>query len=216
MGMKIDIVISDRRHPLWPVVSAWLQRHSGHQIRILQKLADADGGDHLVMLACQEIAGSEVRGRYGRCYVTHASDLPEGRGWSPAVWDVLHGKDRLVLSLIEAADPVDSGRVFRKFRAPLRPTDLHDEINLVLGKLVIDALEFILENSNAEPASQTGEPSWYRRRTPEDSRLDPARSIASQFNLLRVCDPERYPAFFDLHGERFELTVRRSSRAQTQ
>lgn len=208
--MKIDIVISDRRHPLWPLVSAWVQMHQEHQIRLVQTLAEADGGDYLVMLACQEIANAEVRGRYRRCFVTHASDLPEGRGWSPAVWDALNGRDRLVLSLIEAAEPVDSGRIFRKFRVALQPTDLHDDINRLLGALVVDALDFILRNPNVEPVLQTGEPTWYRRRTAEDSRLDPTQSISSQFNLLRVCDPERYPAFFELHGERFELMVRKS------
>ncbi len=166
------------------------------------------------MVACQEIAKPDVRDRYERCVVTHASDLPKGRGWSPTVWDVLQGRERLVLALVEATEPVDSGRIFRKFRAPLRPTDLHDDISRVLGELVVEALDFILQNPNAEPSAQTGEPTWYRRRTPEDSRLDPAQSIASQFNLLRVCDPERYPAFFELHGERFELIVRKSLRGR--
>lgn len=212
--MKLDIVISDRMHPLWSMVFVWMQQHSEHQLRLLQQLTDADGGDRLVMLACHEIAKPEVRNQYGRCLVTHASDLPEGRGWSPAVWDVLHGKDRLVLTLIEATEPVDSGRVFRKFRAALRPTDLHDDINRVLGRLVLEALDFVLQNPNAEPIAQIGDPSWYRKRTREDSRLDPAQPIASQFNLLRVCDPERYPAFFELHGERFELIVRKASRAR--
>ncbi len=213
--MKIDIVITDRRHLLWSVASAWVEDHPENKIRLLQTLADADGGDVLVMLACHEIANVAVRGRYGRCLVTHASDLPEGRGWSPAVWDVLQGKDRLVVSLIEAADPVDSGRIFKKFRAPLQPTDLHDDISRALGGLIIDALDFILGNPDVEAVSQTGKPTWYRKRTPEDSRLDPQRSISSQFDLLRVCDPERYPAFFELHGERFELIVRKSSRARS-
>src|SRR5579872_544524 len=213
--MKLDIIISDRRHPLWSVVSAWTQQHPEHQVRLLQKLAEADGGDCLVLLACQQIARLEVRSRYGQCLVAHASDLPEGRGWSPAVWDVLQGKDRLVLALIEAADPVDAGRIFRKFRAPLQPTDLHDDISRVLGQLVIEALDFVLQYPDAKPVAQKGEPSWYRRRTPEDSRLDPAQSIASQFNLMRVCDPERYPAFFELHGERFELIVRKASKVHS-
>lgn len=210
--MNVDIIISSRRHPLWPVVSSWLQRYPEHRIRLLQGLNEVEGGDCLVMVACQEIAKPEIRSRYGRCVVTHASDLPEGRGWSPAVWEVLQGKDRLVLALIKAEDPVDTGGVIRKFRASLRPTDLHDDINRVLGQLVVEALEFVLQHPTAEFTAQVGEPSWYRKRTTEDSRLDPTRSIASQFNLLRVCDPERYPAFFEIHGERFELIVRKSSR----
>jgi methionyl-tRNA formyltransferase len=213
--MKIDIVISDGRHPLRPEVSAWAQRHPEHRIRVLQELTEADGGDRLILVACHEIARPQVREQYGRCFVTHASDLPQGRGWSPAVWDVLQGKDRLVLSLIEVADPVDSGRIFQKFRARLNPTDLHDDISRMLGSLVIEALDFVLQSPDAEPVAQAGEPSWYRRRTPEDSRIDPAQTIASQFNLLRVCDPERYPAFFELHGDRFELVIRKSSKARS-
>ena len=213
--MKIDIVISDSKHPLCPILSSWALRHSEHRIRMLHELGQADGGDWLVLVACQEIAKPIVRDRYRRCVVTHASDLPQGRGWSPAVWDILQGKDRIVLSLIEASEPVDSGRVFEKFQAPVLPTDLHADINRILGTLVLLALDFILDNPDAKPSPQKGEPTRYRKRTVEDSRLDPSQSIASQFDLLRVCDPERYPAFFELFGERFELIVRKSARNRT-
>jgi methionyl-tRNA formyltransferase len=210
--MKIDVVISDRSHPQWPVISDWAVERMAHRIRILDTLTNATGGDCLVMVACHEIATQATRSRYGRCFVTHASDLPEGRGWSPAIWDIVRGKGRIVLSLIEAADPVDTGAVFRKFHAPVKPTDLHGDINKTLSMLIVSALDFILQNPDARPEPQRGEPTSYRRRTPDDSRLDPHQSIASQFDLLRVCDPGRFPAFFELFGERFELIVRKSSK----
>jgi len=53
--------------------------------------------------------------------------------------------------------------------------------------------------------------SFYLRRRPEDSRLDPDKTIREQFNLLRVVDNEKYPAFFDLHGQRFLLKVEKAS-----
>ena len=40
-----------------------------------------------------------------------------------------------------------------------------------------------------------------------DSRLDPDDTIAQQFNLLRVVDNERYPAFFELLGRRYILKI---------
>jgi methionyl-tRNA formyltransferase len=212
--MKIDVVISDRRHPLWPVVAVWAAARPDHQIAILDRLVDAGGGDCLVMVACHEIAALATRRRYRRCFVTHASDLPRGRGWSPVVWDVLEGKDRIVLSLVEATDPVDSGSIFQKFEAAVKPTDLYDDINDALSRLVIGALDFVLQNPDAAPRQQQGEASWYRRRVPDDSRLDPSQSIASQFNLLRVCDPIRFPAFFELFGERFEVVIRKSQKVR--
>jgi len=56
-------------------------------------------------------------------------------------------------------------------------------------------------------------PSYYRRRTPDDSRLDPSRSIAEQFDLLRVADPQRFPAFFDLRGHRYVVRIEKAGAA---
>ncbi len=54
---------------------------------------------------------------------------------------------------------------------------------------------------------QQGQASHYRRRPPADSQLDPQRSLAEQFNLLRVVDNQRYPAFVELRGRRYELQI---------
>jgi len=48
-----------------------------------------------------------------------------------------------------------------------------------------------------------------RRRTPDDSRLDVERSLAEQFDLLRVCDPDRFPAFMEYRGARYSVTLKR-------
>jgi hypothetical protein len=53
----------------------------------------------------------------------------------------------------------------------------------------------VREYDSLLPVKQTGEPSWYKRRRPADSELDPDLSIREQFNLLRTVDNERYPAF---------------------
>ena len=53
---------------------------------------------------------------------------------------------------------------------------------------------------------QYGEASHYRRRRAADSPLDPERSLAEQFNLLRVVDNQRaLPAFFHWRGRRYTI-----------
>ena len=42
-------------------------------------------------------------------------------------------------------------------------------------------------------------------------RVDPELSLAEQFNLLRVVDNQRYPAFFHWRGQRFTLNVQSDS-----
>ena len=58
-----------------------------------------------------------------------------------------------------------------------------------------------------QPRPQVGNPSYYRRRTPADSALDPNASLASQFDLLRVADYHRFPAYMDLRGHRYVITI---------
>ncbi len=59
--------------------------------------------------------------------------------------------------------------------------------------------------ANSRP--QQGEASHDRRRRPSDSQLDSNQTLAEQFNLLRVVDNQRYPAFFQWCGRRYELLV---------
>ena len=61
--------------------------------------------------------------------------------------------------------------------------------------------------SAASPQPQVGAESFYGRRRPEDSRIDPARSLQEQFPLLQVVDNQAYPAFFELKGRRFRISV---------
>jgi methionyl-tRNA formyltransferase len=52
---------------------------------------------------------------------------------------------------------------------------------------------------------------YFRKRTPDDSRLDPHKTIAEQFELIRVADSVRHPAFFDYLGHRYLLKIEKKS-----
>ena len=58
---------------------------------------------------------------------------------------------------------------------------------------------------------QTGEQSYYMRRRPKDSMLDVTLPIIDQFNLLRVVDNERYPAFFEVDGINYVIHISKAS-----
>ena len=51
--------------------------------------------------------------------------------------------------------------------------------------------------------------SYWPRRTAQDSRLDINKTLAEQFDLLRVCDPKRYPAFFEINQKKYKLILER-------
>jgi methionyl-tRNA formyltransferase len=82
-------------------------------------------------------------------------------------------------------------------------------MNEALFDTEIDLMNFAVENeSTVKPFSQSNErATFYRKRTPNDSKIDPQKSISSQFDLLRVSDPERYPAFFEHRGHRYKISI---------
>ena len=69
-------------------------------------------------------------------------------------------------------------------------------------KFVREYPEIVLKGQKPE-----GKSSFYQRRKPQDSQIDVDKTIGEQFNLLRVVDNEKYPAFFEIDGERFILKI---------
>lgn len=210
--MDITVVCTDRNHPVFPHLERWCDRQrASHRTSLLDTVEELPGGDLLFLISCSRILSPEARGRYRYALVAHASDLPQGRGWSPLVWQILEGRNEIAVSLLSADDPVDSGAIWAKRWLRFEGHELFDEINAALFDTELELMDFAVgQCDHFQPRPQdTSKASWYPRRRPEDSRLDPERSLAAQFNLLRVADPERYPAFFELHGHRYEISIRK-------
>lgn len=209
--MNITLLCSDEKHPVNKYLETWMRDNEGeHQVSLVRQKKDLTQGDILFLISCSEIIQCAERSLYKACLVLHASDLPEGRGWSPHIWGILEGKQEITVSLLEADDQVDAGRIWKKIRFPVPTHALWNEINTKLFEAELSLLDYAVENfSTITPELQDSniKPTYYSRRKPVDSCIDPDQSIASQFNQIRVCDPERFPAYFDLYGIRYKIIL---------
>ncbi len=209
--MKISLLCSDPDHPINFHLKLWMNRNKkNNDIELVQKKSELKGGELLFLISCSEIVSEIERSKYKASLVLHASDLPIGRGWSPHVWELLGGADTITLSLLEAEDKVDSGRIWKKLQIAIPKHSLWDEIDDLLFKAEIDLLDYAVDNLDlCEPTPQSAnrQPTYYPRRTPKDSRLDVHKTIAEQFDLLRVCNPNRFPAYFEHLGNRYILKI---------
>lgn len=211
-SMKISIVCSDPNHPIRPRIAEWAhQRQASHEVRLVEKVSELSGGDVLFLISCHEIVRASTRSAFTAALVVHASDLPRGRGWSPHIWQILEGRSELTVTLLEAEDNVDSGAIWAQRTIRFDGHELYDEINAALFDAEISLMNDAVDLwDGIQPRVQDGgKASYYPRRHAEDSRLDPSRPIAEQFNLLRVADPSRYPAFFELQGYQYEIQIRK-------
>jgi methionyl-tRNA formyltransferase len=209
--MRITLLCSDAAHPINVYLERWMAQVQSHvAVELVRTKRDASGGDLLFLVSCSEIITASDRAGYRTSLVLHASDLPRGRGWSPHIWELSQGAAAITLSLLEAEDKVDTGRIWRKVHIPIPRHALWDEINHLLFQAEIELIEFAIANfGTISPEPQSGEipPTYYPRRTPGDSKVDPLRSIAEQFDLIRVCDTNRFPAYFDYLGHRYVLKI---------
>lgn len=183
-------------------------KEKGHDAILTGKVEDVRAGDVLFILGCNAILGADILSRNAHNIVVHPSKLPEGRGSAALVNKILEGEDTVWLTLFEAVAQVDAGDYYYQEPITFEGHELSDEIRKKQTMKVFElALRFLDDYERLEPKKQEGESTFYKRRTPKDSKLDIDTTIREQFNLLRVCDNERYPAFFEHLGHTYVVRI---------
>jgi methionyl-tRNA formyltransferase len=205
----VSILCTDPAHPVNACLRDWAQQQAQRaQVSIHRDWRELVGGDILFLVSCHQIIRKAVRELFRHTLVLHASALPKGRGMSPHIWQVIQGADSLCLTLLDAEDELDSGDIWHQAELRLDGTELHDEINDKLFAAEVSLMSWALEHcDDAVPRKQLGEASFFRKRTPADSQIDPTRPLTESFDQLRVADPDRYPAFFEHRGCKYRIRI---------
>jgi methionyl-tRNA formyltransferase len=199
-------------HNFLPTLIADLQSR-GHSVNVVTAPAEVPEGDFLLCLSSTRLVPSSVLARNRHNLVVHQSDLPRGRGWSPLSWQILEGKDVVPVCLFEAASRVDSGPIYLRDEMHFKGTELVDELRHAQAAC---AFQMVMQFFDEYPGiimrgvPQSGDPTYYPRRSPEDNRIDPDKTLREQFNLLRIVDNERYPAYVELYDEVYILKIEKS------
>lgn len=190
------------------LATGWLG--DGHCVSWVHDADDLPGGDLCFYLSYGRIVGESIRSRYDHNLIVHASDLPKGRGWSPASWLILGGAEQIPVTLFEAIDKVDAGPIYLQEWIDLEGTELIEDWRAQVARKTRDlANAFVASYPGIldKAREQIGEPTMYPRRRAQDSLLDSDLSIAAQFNQLRIVDNDSYPAFFRHNGKEFVLKI---------
>lgn len=196
---------------LAPLIDA--VKRMGNDISVVYDVQQIPPGDVAFLLSLGQIVPQNIRDRNIHNIVVHASALPKGKGWSPLTWQVLEGKSSIPFSVFEAVDQVDAGEIYLTSNLDLTGTETLEELRKKQAsetvRLCVQFVEKYPEIAAVGRKQNPDDESFYLKRGPEDSQLDIEKSIQDQFDLLRVCDPDRYPAFFDYRGYRWVLTMER-------
>ena len=211
--MNISILITSKEHPVNTYVNKWVETNKSHQISIVHSKEELASGDILFLISCSDIVSKLERDKFKKTLIIHASDLPNGRGWSPHIWEIINGATDITLSLLEAENKVDTGDIWKKISVSIPKTALFDEINELIFDSELALMDFAIENYNTiEPKKQSNiDSAYWPKRSPKDSLIDINKTLAAQFDLIRVCDSKRFPAYFYKEGVKFNIVIEKSN-----
>jgi len=140
--------------------------------------------------------------------VVHESKLPKDKGGAPIHYQVLKNKKKIYISLIKASMKIDSGDIFLIDSFNLKGIELMNELRSKQAQGRIKIIKkFLKKYPNIKSFKQKGKSNFNRMRNSNDSEININKSIKSQFNLLRICDNEKYPAFFKYKNHKFILKI---------
>ena len=190
------------------MVAQWLL--DGLSVRWIHGRSDIQPGDVCFLLGCGQLVTADLLEKNTHNLVVHESNLPEGRGWSPLTWQIIEGRSTIPVCLLEAHESVDSGPIYLRKQISFKGYELIDEMRHHQAKVSFSMCDEFLRKFpdivvQREP--QEGTPTYYPRRKPEDSEINPRANLEDQFEDLRVVDNQRYPAFFYHRGRRYILRI---------
>jgi methionyl-tRNA formyltransferase len=199
--MDIDILIDNKYSflNLWKYQIKHTINKFNHKVRIFKYHKKIKKGDILLILGCNKILDEAQLKLHKLNLVIHPSKLPKGRGSAALIWEVLNNKKIFYLTMFNANNKIDEGDIFFYHKFTLKGHELHNEIRNVQAKETIKLIiKFLksLRSNKIKPIKQKGSGTYLMKRTFKDSELNPNSTIIKQFNLLRCCDNENYPAFF--------------------
>jgi methionyl-tRNA formyltransferase len=144
--------------------------------------ADADLG---VVVAFGQIIKPHVLDRLAMVNV-HFSLLPRWRGAAPVERAILAGDQTTGVCLMEVAEGLDTGRVYRRVDVPIARDATAEVLRAEMVAAATPMLVNALRDGLGSPEPQQGEPVYAAKITREDLRLDWGQSAEFLHRQVRV------------------------------
>ena len=134
--------------------------------------------------------------------------LPKGRGRSPVNWSLIEGKTQFILHAFLMTPDIDDGDVITHEVFDINQWDtcqtIYYKISIIQKRILAEIIPKLVSN-NFKHIPQTGEPSYYEKRTPDDGLIDWSKSVHEIYNFVRALTRPYPGAFTFLNGQRLNI-----------
>jgi methionyl-tRNA formyltransferase len=133
----------------------------------------------------------------------HDSLLPAYAGFSPLIWALINGEERVGVTAHMMDGELDAGDVVLQRSVPVGPrdttTDLFHKTLELFGPITVDGLALIASGRTDWTPQDRSKASFFHKRSEEDSRIDWTWTAEELDRLIRAqSDP--YPNAFAFHN----------------
>lgn len=137
----------------------------------------------------------------------HPTLLPKYRGFRSGAYVLLNGEQKTGVTIHFMNNEMDKGDILLQEAYDISPFDTIKSLyskNLELeGPMLIKALDILESGQYKAVVQDESQVSKYDYlRTPEDSFIDWNMPLKDLYNQIRACDPDEYPAFFFVEGQK--------------
>jgi len=154
--------------------------------------------------------------RYHYAVNFHPTLLPRHRG-KYLNYVLLESDSRSGMTAHLIDEGVDTGPILAQRDFVVGPFDTVRSVRRKTLEIETDFVLDVLDNLEArvqaaEPQDESRASLHLEPRTPEASELDPAKALIDLLPIIRASDPDQYPAYFLLEGEKVLVFLERESR----
>ncbi|NVM29841.1 MAG: hypothetical protein HWN65_13435 [Candidatus Helarchaeota archaeon] len=165
--------------------------------------------DLLLVIGWERIVPESVLNSLGKfsCGM-HGSPygLPKGRGRSPMNWSIITGHNRFVTNLFRYDPFVDAGNIIGSITFEINEFDtissLHSKNRIAMFQLLKTYVPLIEKDKVVFSPQPPLKPTYYPKRTPDDSGIDWNLSTLQIYNLIRAVSSPYPPAYCYLNGKK--------------
>lgn len=151
----------------------------------------------------------------------HPTLLPKYRGFRSGAHIVMNGERVSGVSVHWLTDGMDSGDILDQVEFPLTVFDTTSSVYRKARELEPELLWQVVQrikngDLSSRPQDESSASVFNDVRTPEDSEIDWNRPLVELYDQIRACDPEHYPAFFFVEGEKVCVRLWRPTKPESE
>lgn len=172
----------------------------------------------LLSLGFPYIVPKELFERHPLALNVHPTLLPRYRGPTTGAYILMNNEQESGSTVHYMTELMDRGDIVAQSRVALTPFEtlrsLQRKVYSREPDLVMEALAALENGAEVQLQDENLASEFPKKRTPADSEIDPTRPLNELFNQIRACDPDEFPAFFMMHGQKVCVRLWRPEKTQ--